>query len=355
VAVGGPESGGARHTRGGVRLALGVLVIAGTALSAVLLRPEGQVTSRGSGPLDGNLPVLLLAAAWFGIVLKIHNRYWGRIDHDRELTPLEQRLVDIVRVSLLAAVFIVPLLLLALHRFSSSGQATGKITDTRHDDIVVSPKMPSTPPVKPHHGKGHGFPHVLLHILLGLGIGLLVLALVVAAVLLWRYLRMPEARQDGPGYEAVDDDRELLAEAVDSGRRALRGGDDARAAVIACYAAMETSLAASGVARRASDSPRDLLERVVSAGRLTGPSAAALTALFREARYSTHPMGDSHRDRAAEALHDIAAQLAAHQDASEDRTGAGPDDSGPGTGGTGRGQGAASSGTATGRRTEAGS
>jgi hypothetical protein len=66
-------------------------------------------------------------------------------------------------------------------------------------------------------------------------------------------------------------------------------------------------------------------------------------------------MGDDHRDRAAEALNDIAAQLAARQDASEDRTGAGPDDSGPGTGGTGRGQGAASSGTTTGRRTEAGS
>jgi hypothetical protein len=106
---------------------------------------------------------------------------------------------------------------------------------------------------------------------------------------------------------------------VDSGRRALRDGADARAAVIACYAAMEQSLAASGIARRASDSPQDLLERAATGGRLTGPSAAALTALFREARYSTHPMDDSHRDRAADALAEIAAQLAPQ--ASETATG----------------------------------
>ena len=70
-----------------------------------------------------------------------------------------------------------------------------------------------------------------------------------------------------------DEEQDVLAQAVDSGRRALLDGDDARAAVIACYAAMETSLAASGIARRASDSPQDLLERASAGGLLTGPRA----------------------------------------------------------------------------------
>nr|WP_237555284.1 DUF4129 domain-containing protein [Streptomyces sp. SID4948] len=80
---------------------------------------------------------------------------------------------------------------------------------------------------------------------------------------------------------------------------------------------MEQSLAASGVARKASDSPRDLLERGADSGLLTGTSAATLTDLFREARYSTHPMGDAHRDRAAAALAEIAGRLDTDRTAAE--------------------------------------
>ncbi|MYS44741.1 DUF4129 domain-containing protein, partial [Streptomyces sp. SID5998] len=56
------------------------------------------------------------------------------------------------------------------------------------------------------------------------------------------------------------------------------------------------------------DSPQDLLERAVADG-LPPRAAAELTALFREARYSTHPMDGGHRDRAAAALAEIAHDL----------------------------------------------
>lgn len=364
-------SGGVRQTRAGARMALGVLVVAGTALSAVLLRPEGHMFSRGSGPLGGNVPVVLLGVAWFAAALMIHNRYWAQVGSDVDLGPLEQRLVDVVRIVLLSTVFVVPVSLFAMHRFNSAGHVSKGGKDWKRPEVTMPPLKATTPPGMPKHHKDHGFPSGLLHILLGLGIGLLVLVVVFAAVLLWRYLRVPQARQDGPGYEQVDDDAELLARAVESGRRALRDDGDARAAVIACYAAMEESLAASGIARRASDSPRDLLERAGAAGRLSGPSAAALTALFREARYSTHPMGDGHRDRAAAALTEIAAQLAAREDALDDGTDRGPGsgtgrgpgagtDRGPGSGtdrgpdaGPGAGPGAESTRTTTGRPEEA--
>ncbi|SFE51704.1 protein of unknown function [Actinacidiphila alni] len=332
---GAPAHGdGTQQARGRARLALGVLMVAGTALSALLLRPEGRLFHGTTGPLGGNLPVLLLAAAWFAVGLMVNNHYQSRIDYDNDLNPLEQRLVDIVRMVLLAAVFVVPFLLIVLHRFRASGHASGSIRDPKDRELPQATATATTRAAKPHHGKDVNFPPLLQHILIGVGIGLLALLLVVAAVRLLRYLRVPQAGRVVPGYEAIDDDRELLAEAVESGRRALRGGLDARAAVIACYAAMEESLAASGVARRASDSPRDLLQRAVAAGVLHGPSAEALTRLFREARYSTHPMGDDHRDRAAAALNDIAAQLAAREQALGDSTGQGPaGESGDGRGG----------------------
>lgn len=64
-----------------------------------------------------------------------------------------------------------------------------------------------------------------------------------------------------------------------------------------------------------------LLERAVAGGLPTGAAAAALTALFREARYSTHPMDGSHRDRAAAALTEIADGLRSRTSGPEAVTG----------------------------------
>nr|WP_223187986.1 DUF4129 domain-containing protein [Streptomyces sp. CBMA29] len=317
-------NGGGPRTSAGARAALGVLVIGGLALSALLLRPEGTAFGKGGGPLGGTVLVAALGLAWFIGALMLHNRYVLQVGDDAESDPLRQRLVDVVRAALLGAAFAVPLLIFVMHRFHASGRTPGGGKDRQRRDATAPPPSAPTPPRPLKRQDNHGFLSWLPHVLIGIGIALLVLAVVFAAVLLWRYLRSGEAeQQDGPGYEQADDEDELLAEAVESGRRALRDDADARAAVIACYAAMERSLAASGIARRASDSPQDLLERASTAGRLAGPSAAALTALFREARYSTHPMGDGHRDRAARALTEIAAQLAANDGASGDGGGPG--------------------------------
>ncbi|MBV6702920.1 DUF4129 domain-containing protein [Kitasatospora aureofaciens] len=75
---------------------------------------------------------------------------------------------------------------------------------------------------------------------------------------------------------------------------------------------MEASLADSGLTRQASDSPADLLHRARTTGLLDGPHAAALTALFREARYSSHPLDAAQLTAARAALDAIAAQLADH-------------------------------------------
>jgi hypothetical protein len=64
----------------------------------------------------------------------------------------------------------------------------------------------------------------------------------------------------------IVEDSEDLREAVESGRSALRTLDDARAAIIACYVAMENSLARRGAARGIAGTPDELPARARNTG-----------------------------------------------------------------------------------------
>jgi len=167
--------------------------------------------------------------------------------------------------------------------------------------------------------------------------GLLVVALVAAvAISIWWSTRL---RRPAAPLVIEDVSTEELREAVAEGRAALAGIDDARAAIIACYVAMERSLADRGTARAAADTPDELLTRAVAAGVVRGGAAGRLTALFYEARFSTHPLGSGQRDAARAALDELAAELAKRISAAAGLAGpgqAGPGQAGPGQGGTGQ-------------------
>jgi hypothetical protein len=173
-------------------------------------------------------------------------------------------------------------------------------------------KLPSPAPLKqrlatqpPSHGSG-GAVHIPLGPIL---YGLLVVALVAAvAISIWWSSRL---RRPAAPLVIVDTSAEELREAVESGRAALAEIDDARAAIIACYLAMERSLADRGTSRTAADTPDELLARAVGAGTVRGPAASRLTALFYEARFSTHPVADGQRAAAGAALDELARELAA--------------------------------------------
>ncbi len=133
---------------------------------------------------------------------------------------------------------------------------------------------------RPHTGSGSA-PHFPVTVLLYALLVAVLLAGVAVSIRWARRLRPPIALRAG---EVIAEDPEQLREAVESGRSALRRVDDARAAIIACYLAMETTLAERGTAR--------------------------LTALFYEARFSSHPLGQRQRDEAERALDELAADLA---------------------------------------------
>jgi len=175
--------------------------------------------------------------------------------------------------------------------------------------FIKSRPRPLLPAPPPNRGRVHQPPSPSFHIPIGpIAFGLVVFVVVAAVVIsLWWAARqlqpaLPTALPDAA-------DAEELREAVESGRLALAELDDARAAIIACYLAMERSLADRGETRGAADTPDELLARVVSAGIVRGAAARLLTRLFYEARFSTHPLGRAERDAASAALDELAAEL----------------------------------------------
>ncbi len=104
-------------------------------------------------------------------------------------------------------------------------------------------------------------------------------------------------------------DYEVAGSAIDAAIDALDDPLEPREAVIAAYAAMERSYGARGLARPAFEAPREYLHRLLTAGSASEDEAAELTALFEEARYSTHPILASARDRARAALSTLRARL----------------------------------------------
>ena len=141
--------------------------------------------------------------------------------------------------------------------------------------------------------------------------GLLIAALVAAVVIsIWWATRLRRAAVPGAVPDYLAEDSAGLREAVESGRAALAAEiDDARAAIIACYLAMESTLAERGTTRGLADTPDELLARAVQSGIVRGSAARRLTALFYEARFSSHPLGSEQRNAASRALDELAAEL----------------------------------------------
>ena len=133
-------------------------------------------------------------------------------------------------------------------------------------------------------------------VLFGLGI----VALVIFGVVVLR--RDPETsrRRKAPGG---------LRKTVEESLEDLRTIADPRAAVIACYSRMETVVELAGVPHRLSDTPFELLARVLEHHDVAADSARRLTELFEEAKFSLRVIDEPMRQEALTALLDVRDQL----------------------------------------------
>lgn len=86
---------------------------------------------------------------------------------------------------------------------------------------------------------------------------------------------------------------------------------DPREAVIACYVRMEAALAGAGSPRVATETPLELLARVLDSFDVPEPDVRRLTDLFTEARFSHHPVTEEMRAAARRSLAAVADALGA--------------------------------------------
>jgi hypothetical protein len=167
---------------------------------------------------------------------------------------------------------------------------------------------PDGPGPQPGDGGGTGLGPSWTSLLVAAGVLLAVLA-----TNRWSSARRERAA-GAPASDEVDGEAARLETAVVAAQEQLGDHADPRAAIVAAYAAMAATLsvglARRGTSARLSDTPTELLERAVGSGLVSQGPAATLTELFREARFSRHPMGESHRRAADQALHAVRAELA---------------------------------------------
>ena len=143
-------------------------------------------------------------------------------------------------------------------------------------------------------------------VLYGLAAALLVAAIVALSLKAWRQRRLsPALELEAP----AEDYGGTLQEAILGGQRALLELDDARAAIIACYVAMEQSLARAGTERSVAETPDELLAKAAGQLLISADAASRLTSLFYEARFSSHPLDHNQKEAAERALAELASEL----------------------------------------------
>ncbi len=136
----------------------------------------------------------------------------------------------------------------------------------------------------------------------------LLVQIVVAALVAWlvlRFFREREAAQADDPVDPPDELAELLeATSVDDRRGDALGGEP-RNAVVACWVALEDGFAAAGLTPAPSETSLDLTSRVLGRWQVPSDALETLAGLYREARFSRHPITEAERDQAVSALRSI--------------------------------------------------
>jgi uncharacterized protein DUF4129 len=118
----------------------------------------------------------------------------------------------------------------------------------------------------------------------------------------WRWRRAGDAAPSLLGEPSVADDvAESIGDAIDD----LEAEPDARRAVIAAYARMESVFARHGMHRRASETPIEYLRRLLLGLTSRADAVTRLTGLFERAKFSRHDIDGTMKQDAIDALRAI--------------------------------------------------
>ncbi|MQM27510.1 DUF4129 domain-containing protein [Glycomyces albidus] len=142
---------------------------------------------------------------------------------------------------------------------------------------------------------------LVLGILLGVP-ALLIVLFVVRRVIDWLVDAPESSGEPEPEPAYLRRDFALVEDAIASALAEMDLGADARAAIIACWVHFERAAETVGIERDASDTPADLVRKLLSRHDLDGSALNRLTEAYLRARYSTHEVVEADRDRARDAL-----------------------------------------------------
>ena len=138
------------------------------------------------------------------------------------------------------------------------------------------------------------------------------IALAVLVELVVRLWRRPHLTVHDEIPDVPEELLQSLARRVD----VLRTGSP-RNAIVAAWLDLETSAGATGLPRDPAETSTEYTERVIGVWEVDRLRLSDLAALYREARFSLHPLDESHRERALtdlETLHtDLARVSAGHR------------------------------------------
>ena len=140
----------------------------------------------------------------------------------------------------------------------------------------------------------------------------LVIAGIVALIgygLYWLFVKRPSGWDKVDTRTASQPDTEQLRQAVRAGLSEIDAGGDPRKAVIACWLRLERAAAQAGVPRLDTETPTDLMHRVLAECQVDDRALAELAAAYHRARYAPHEITGDDRETARAALSAVDAQL----------------------------------------------
>jgi hypothetical protein len=289
-------------------------------LALVVVALRGYLPG-GSGPHPGSppsviavalMPVLSLVSIVIllaGVITSQHRLPLALpdADPDRVRRPVQLGRLGLLVVGMLAVLAVAGAAIWAVYQLSvvhpASPSQSPAAQPTAAQPSTTVPPSPG-PNVQPPLSTG-------TMIVIGVSAGALVVVALAGLIVVGVGTRR---RAHAPAAEAAPVQAEevvSLAQVAEMGLAAMiASGKDARAAIIACYVAMESGLArAREVAPLISDTPSEVLARAFDRGVLRDASARELVILFEEARFSPHSMLEWQRMRAEQLLRIVLGDL----------------------------------------------
>ncbi|MCK0111551.1 DUF4129 domain-containing protein [Ornithinimicrobium sp. F0845] len=138
------------------------------------------------------------------------------------------------------------------------------------------------------------------------------LVILAIAVKFLQWLLRRDWDRDEPPVDELDDDLGLLLTATsEEARRAALAEGEPRNVVVRCWVALEDAASASGLARDPAETAAEFTRRFLGVWDVDEASTQELAELYREARFSRHPVAQATGDRAVTLVGSIHDQLAA--------------------------------------------